>query len=151
MKRILLCHDGANLTPKFTQVLHKELEQAAVLDVLYVIPQNLIHYGQVDQLATPHSKQNFIDYVQQIGIDECKNKLHNFVEQTNIFIKEGNLNLTIQLHVRWGNAINAIKEIIEGYNSTMLLIPCTVWGLNWTSQKNLSTAVNIDPQSLHIL
>ncbi len=151
MNRILLCHDGQELTQSACHILYQELYKSCKLDVLYVIPQNLIHYGQVDQLATPDSKQEFIDYVQQIGIDECKTKLNDFIIQINELITEHNLKLNVQMHVRWGNATEAIKEIITGFNDEIILIPSNVWGIDWKAQKNLAQVLKLKQQSLYII
>ncbi len=151
MKRTLLCHDGTKLTDNANNILYKELLGTSTLDILYVIPQNLIHYGQVDQLATPHSKQTFIDYVQKLGVEECKEKLMDFVNTIKSYAAEQNVNLHTQLHVRWGDATAAIKDIVTAYAITNVLIPSNVWGLDWHSQQNLATKISIPPKSLYIL
>ncbi len=138
MKRILLGHDGANLSQDAMSFLYEKLREASVLDILYVIPQNLIHYGQVDQLATPSSKQDFIDYVQEVGVQECKDKLGDFVKQIETFAQENNLALTVKLHVRWGNAQDVIQEVAISYNDEAVLLPNKVWGIDWLLQKHVA-------------
>ncbi len=137
MKRILLCHDGTKLTPSAMSFLHEKLQEVITLDVLYVIPRNLIHYGQVDQLATPTSKQEFIDYVQELGVQECKEKLHNFVLEIEEFAKAQHLQLEIKLHVRWGKAIEAIEEVSKSYSDEAILLPNNIWEIDELLQKNV--------------
>ncbi len=150
MTRILLCHDGTAISENVAHFLHKELKSSSTLDILYLIPQNLIHYGEVDQLATPDSKQEFIQYVQELGINECKEKLEPFVAEIKNFAVKQGLTLNVQLHVRWGNAINAIQEVVKYYNCEAVIIPNKIWGLDWNMQQNLSSSWNLHPQALHI-
>ncbi len=137
MMRILLCHDGTKLAQDALNFLHEKLHNVKVLDLLYVIPRNLIHYGQVDQLATPSSKQEFINYVQETGVQECKDKLGSFVKEIESFSQENSLQLDIKLHVRWGKALDIIQEVSKSYNDEAILLPAKVWGIDWLVQKNL--------------
>ncbi len=151
MKRILLCHDGSELTEMGMSFLYKELLNHDIIDILYVIPQNLIHYGQVDQLATPDSKQEFIEYVQSIGIQECKDKLGSFQDSINVFAENQNIQLKTQLHVRWGDAIKIVREFISDYSISTVLIPSRVWGIDWHRKKKLDKLIHVELNSLHII
>ncbi len=148
MKRILIVHDGAPISEEAKLFLAQELREVKAIDLLYVIEQNLVHYGQVDQLATPICKNEFIEYVQNLGVEECKERLEPFVLELKALKASYNYEIEFKLHVRWGDICKAIAEIVDYFNNDMLIIPQNAFGINWALPKN---STNLTPKLAEIL
>ncbi len=135
MQHILLIHDGAPLHESMQYLLQNILQKPLHIDILYIIPQNLVHYGQVDQLASAAIKDDFVSYIHAQGVEECKEKLEPLVNTLKSMAEMHESSLELSLHVRWGKAREAIEEIATEYGATSIYVQQNTFGLDWSLQK----------------
>ncbi len=147
MKRILIVHDGKPLSLDAKSKLQNSLQHTSIANLLYIIPQNLVHYGQVDQLASPICKDEFIQYVYGLGIEECQKALQPLVNELEQ-VSEAN-NFEIKLHVRWGNAADAILELAKDVEAEEIFIQQKCFDIDWAIMKDSS--LSKIAENLHIL
>lgn len=125
MKQILFCSDGSSRAQAAENAVLSLIEQGDSVVALYVIANDLIHYGEIDQLATPADKEHFIAYIQQQGAAECQQHLGAFAA------KAADRGATVELRVRWGNAAQAIINTAAEIEAQALVLAAQAWGHDW--------------------
>ncbi len=82
INHILLATNGSEESQKAEDyALYLAKLSNAELTVLYVFDNRLIHYGQVDQLVTEKTKEQFISYVNEKNDSESNQILKHFSQK----------------------------------------------------------------------
>ncbi len=136
MKHILIPHDGKSLNISAKDLLKQIMQNIETIHLLYVVPQNLVHYGQVDQLASPICKSEYIEYVHELGIKECREQLQPLIFELTNMASGLEHNVEIKLHVRWGDVSKAILELVADTKVQGVYIQQKTFNEDWLKPSN---------------
>jgi nucleotide-binding universal stress UspA family protein len=125
MKHILFCGDGSAEAGAAEAAALALIDAGDSIVALYVIANDLIHYGEIDQLATPADKEHFIAYIREQGAAECQQHLGAFAQ------KAEQRGAVVELRVRWGNAAQAIINTAAATQAQGIVLAARAWGIDW--------------------
>lgn len=145
MKHILFAYDGKPEAEEAKVYVLSRLEKGDILDMLHLIPTDLLHYGQVDQLASQASKKSFLHYIQELGVKECSTLLAPFAEEAS---QHG---IQARLHVRWGNAEKALLEIASSTPIDEIILSKNIWGIDWHKDSTSASLAKKYPRKITII
>lgn len=129
MKTILLAGDKNLASTQAVAYVFGSLSEGESLNIVYIVPSDLMFYSHVDQLATQPDKEAFHDYIIQIGMEEADLALQSIRSHAQ---EQGVL---VHTHVAWGNPAATIVEFAKKINADEVVLPSKAWGTAWSAPK----------------